>query len=167
MTPCLIEDYKWCFVKTLTDQEWAWILRNSSDKTIRWYPIWNEREELDWIGLPFSQILSIVKKDPILDLCSDGVTQLKETLAEIEEEKRGLKRRLMEAHEEIEREKKTSKLRQKRAKWEEKSKAKMKGCLIATDREMCLRRDERNQALLEKRGLKERLKDSQMIEKAL
>ncbi|RDX87454.1 hypothetical protein CR513_31072, partial [Mucuna pruriens] len=45
-TPCPIEDYKWCFVKILTDQEWAQILRNSSNKTIRWYPIWNEREEV-------------------------------------------------------------------------------------------------------------------------
>ncbi|RDX87453.1 hypothetical protein CR513_31071, partial [Mucuna pruriens] len=42
----------------------------------------------------------------------------------------------MEAHEEIERERKTSKLRWKRVKWEEESKAKTKGCLMAVDREI-------------------------------
>ncbi|RDX89270.1 hypothetical protein CR513_29025, partial [Mucuna pruriens] len=84
------------------------------------------KNQLDQIGLPFSQILSIAEKDHVPGLCSDKVTQLKETLAEIEEEKIDLKRRLAKAHEEIEREKKTSKLRQKKAKWEEESKAKMK-----------------------------------------
>ncbi|RDX67984.1 hypothetical protein CR513_53082, partial [Mucuna pruriens] len=43
---------------------------------------------LDRIGLPFGQILSIVEKDPIPSLCSAKVTQLEETLAEIEEEKK-------------------------------------------------------------------------------
>ncbi|RDX65465.1 hypothetical protein CR513_55877, partial [Mucuna pruriens] len=128
-TPCPIEDHKWCFVKTVIDQDLEKHLQqdyslvphmeqkggrpkchNASINYKSWL-----KSQLD-IELPFGQILLIVEKDPIPGLCSDEVTQLKEILAEVEEEKRDLKRKLIKAHEETEREKKISKLRQKRAK---------------------------------------------------
>ncbi|RDX89492.1 hypothetical protein CR513_28777, partial [Mucuna pruriens] len=47
-TLCPIEDHKWCVVKNFMDEEWACFLRKSIDKQIRWYPKWNEREEVIW-----------------------------------------------------------------------------------------------------------------------
>ncbi|RDX63469.1 hypothetical protein CR513_58101, partial [Mucuna pruriens] len=45
-TCCPIEDFKWCWVPNRTKSEWAYFLYNLRDKDIKWYPKWNEREEI-------------------------------------------------------------------------------------------------------------------------
>ncbi|RDY11564.1 hypothetical protein CR513_03755, partial [Mucuna pruriens] len=58
VTTCLVEDLKWCWVKRKTGEEWAHFLRDLTDKVIRWYLKWNEREELPFHtpSLPVGEI---------------------------------------------------------------------------------------------------------------
>ncbi|RDX72872.1 hypothetical protein CR513_47583, partial [Mucuna pruriens] len=45
-TKCLVEDHYWSFVKPLTKSEWTAHLDEATERTIYWYPQWNEREEV-------------------------------------------------------------------------------------------------------------------------
>ncbi|RDX91777.1 hypothetical protein CR513_26186, partial [Mucuna pruriens] len=41
-----IEDFKWCWIKIMSKDLWAKHLDQATERTIRWYPMWNEREEI-------------------------------------------------------------------------------------------------------------------------
>ncbi|RDX83193.1 hypothetical protein CR513_35914, partial [Mucuna pruriens] len=45
-TACPVEDIKWCWIKTMTKDLWARHLDQATKRTIRWYPMWNEREQI-------------------------------------------------------------------------------------------------------------------------
>ncbi|RDX66437.1 hypothetical protein CR513_54796, partial [Mucuna pruriens] len=45
-TTCPIEDFKWSCVKTMTKEQWVRRLGEATERTIRWYPTWNERQEM-------------------------------------------------------------------------------------------------------------------------
>ncbi|RDX69195.1 hypothetical protein CR513_51719, partial [Mucuna pruriens] len=66
--------------------------------------------------------------------------------------------------EEADRERRFLESMNKKAKWEEETRIKIKECLVAADWEMSLRRDERNQLLLKKLELEEELMNSRVVE---
>ncbi|RDX90231.1 hypothetical protein CR513_27929, partial [Mucuna pruriens] len=43
---CPIEDFKWCCIKIMSKDLWAKLFDQVTERTIRWYPAWNEREEI-------------------------------------------------------------------------------------------------------------------------
>ncbi|RDY12211.1 hypothetical protein CR513_03014, partial [Mucuna pruriens] len=45
-TRCPIEDHYWSCVKPLTKAEWTARLDEATKRSIRWYPQWNEREDV-------------------------------------------------------------------------------------------------------------------------
>ncbi|RDY13952.1 hypothetical protein CR513_01043, partial [Mucuna pruriens] len=45
-TTCPIEDFKWSWILPMTKEEWVRKLEEASEKSIRWYPPWNEREQI-------------------------------------------------------------------------------------------------------------------------
>ncbi|RDY00183.1 hypothetical protein CR513_16664, partial [Mucuna pruriens] len=45
-TRCPIEDHYWSCVKPLTKVEWTARLDEAIERSIRWYPQWNEREDV-------------------------------------------------------------------------------------------------------------------------
>ncbi|RDY06359.1 hypothetical protein CR513_09661, partial [Mucuna pruriens] len=45
-TTCPIEDFKWSWIPPMTKEEWVRKLDEASEKSIRWYPPWNEREHV-------------------------------------------------------------------------------------------------------------------------
>ncbi|RDX67903.1 hypothetical protein CR513_53169, partial [Mucuna pruriens] len=47
---CPMEDFRWCFVKLMSNKEWTQYLRRSTDKVVCWYPKWNEKEDLGYRG---------------------------------------------------------------------------------------------------------------------
>ncbi|RDX90041.1 hypothetical protein CR513_28136, partial [Mucuna pruriens] len=45
-TACLIEDFTWSWIKSMSKEQWAKHLSEASERTIQWYPTWNEREQV-------------------------------------------------------------------------------------------------------------------------
>ncbi|RDX92564.1 hypothetical protein CR513_25290, partial [Mucuna pruriens] len=45
-TTCPIEDFKWSWVPPMTNKEWARKLDEATERSVRWYPPWNEREHI-------------------------------------------------------------------------------------------------------------------------
>ncbi|RDX78460.1 hypothetical protein CR513_41265, partial [Mucuna pruriens] len=45
-TTCPIENFKWSWVPPMTNKEWARKLEEASERSVRWYPPWNEREHV-------------------------------------------------------------------------------------------------------------------------
>ncbi|RDY08032.1 hypothetical protein CR513_07788, partial [Mucuna pruriens] len=43
---CPIENFKWCCIKIMSKDLWAKHFDQVTERTIRWYPMWNEREEI-------------------------------------------------------------------------------------------------------------------------
>ncbi|RDY12559.1 hypothetical protein CR513_02627, partial [Mucuna pruriens] len=43
---CPIEDFKWCCIKIMSKDLWAKLFDQITEKTICWYLVWNEREEI-------------------------------------------------------------------------------------------------------------------------
>ncbi|RDY10761.1 hypothetical protein CR513_04671, partial [Mucuna pruriens] len=43
---CPVEDFKWSWILPMTKEEWVRKLDEASEKSIRWYPLWNEREHV-------------------------------------------------------------------------------------------------------------------------
>ncbi|RDY11806.1 hypothetical protein CR513_03472, partial [Mucuna pruriens] len=41
---CPIEDFKWSWIKTMSKLDWTQYLDEAFERTICWYPKWNERE---------------------------------------------------------------------------------------------------------------------------
>ncbi|RDX92417.1 hypothetical protein CR513_25466, partial [Mucuna pruriens] len=99
------------------------------------------------------------------------VRELEENLAQKEAEQRSLKRRLEEASMALDSAKKEVNLgcqlsdqMRKKARVEKEDRLRMGNCLRVEDREMCFRRAEHNQAMVEKEQLKEALLNLKMRE---
>ncbi|RDY10625.1 hypothetical protein CR513_04822, partial [Mucuna pruriens] len=45
-TTCPIEDFKWSWIRSMSKVRWIEYLDRASKRTIRWYPLWNKREQL-------------------------------------------------------------------------------------------------------------------------
>ncbi|RDX74174.1 hypothetical protein CR513_46104, partial [Mucuna pruriens] len=45
-TTCPIEDHRWSCIRPLAKAKWATRLDEATEKTIRWYPQWNKREDV-------------------------------------------------------------------------------------------------------------------------
>ncbi|RDX64791.1 hypothetical protein CR513_56602, partial [Mucuna pruriens] len=45
-TTCPVEDFKSSWIKPMSKARWIEYLDRASKRTIRWYPLWNEREQL-------------------------------------------------------------------------------------------------------------------------
>ncbi|RDY06272.1 hypothetical protein CR513_09755, partial [Mucuna pruriens] len=45
-TACPVEDFKWSWIQPMTKEEWVHKLDEASEKSIHWYPLWNEREHV-------------------------------------------------------------------------------------------------------------------------
>ncbi|RDY04082.1 hypothetical protein CR513_12249, partial [Mucuna pruriens] len=43
---CPMEDFKWCLMKAMTNKEWAQHLRHATERTVCWYPKWNEWKDI-------------------------------------------------------------------------------------------------------------------------
>ncbi|RDX79699.1 hypothetical protein CR513_39840, partial [Mucuna pruriens] len=41
-----IEDFKWSWIRPMTKEAWVRKLDEASERTVRWYPPWNEREHM-------------------------------------------------------------------------------------------------------------------------
>ncbi|RDY07397.1 hypothetical protein CR513_08491, partial [Mucuna pruriens] len=45
-TSCPIKDFKWSWIQPMTKEAWVRRLNEASERTIHWYPPWNEREHM-------------------------------------------------------------------------------------------------------------------------
>ncbi|RDX81757.1 hypothetical protein CR513_37530, partial [Mucuna pruriens] len=177
MTPLLIHSLGPANIEILRSmrQDWELVGQKRPELGIRCHSSSVDYKEwikllIERIKLPFNHIPLTGKKMPDLaTLDSEEVIELRKALASSEEEKRSLKRKLMKAYEEqkialeqANRERRFSKSINKKAKWEEKNRIKIKECLVVADWEMSLKRDGRNQLLSKKLELEEELRNSQV-----
>ncbi|RDX66859.1 hypothetical protein CR513_54326, partial [Mucuna pruriens] len=58
-TACPIEEFKWCWIKTMIRDLWARQLDQATERTICWYPMWNEKEEIIQAGYPAIKVPSV------------------------------------------------------------------------------------------------------------
>ncbi|RDY04087.1 hypothetical protein CR513_12233, partial [Mucuna pruriens] len=59
-TTCPIEDFKWSWIGTMTKEQWVKHLSKASERTIRWYPPWNEPEQAEYpmIRAPSKEVMT-------------------------------------------------------------------------------------------------------------
>ncbi|RDY13607.1 hypothetical protein CR513_01446, partial [Mucuna pruriens] len=205
-TTCPVEDFKWSWIKTMSRDHWTRKLNEALERTICWYPMWNEREELIIPKCPIPGNLGGHQLQPQVDIltsriphdqgpsgrnhdsfhdtwaggpqwraspedqthleehCKKRRLELEETLAQMESKQRSLKKRLKEAsmalaseEKEVSRGQQLSERTSKKAHAKEEDRLRIGNCLRAVNQEMCFRRAECNQVMVEKEQLKEAL----------
>ncbi|RDX74771.1 hypothetical protein CR513_45435, partial [Mucuna pruriens] len=242
-TVCPVEDFKWSCVRTMTKEQWVRRLGEVTERTIRWYPTSNERQEMitncgeypnipllgtqgavnynpeltarqvgypmvlgpskkpsplsggehhekirrawaniirkgaTWrirscgaspeyrawleqrvhlVGLPWGSILHQDQATQAYEIQETlQVKALQGTLEQMKTEQGTLKRKLETALEEARQERRLSDEFSKKARAEKESRLKIGQCLKAIDQEMCSRRAERDQMVIEKEQLEE------------
>ncbi|RDX73134.1 hypothetical protein CR513_47287, partial [Mucuna pruriens] len=164
-TACPIEDFQWCWIKTMSGDLWARQLDQATERTIRWYPMWNEREEIiincgGFPNVPLLGTQGAINYNLKLASRQAGYPVIKVPLVEAMTSFRKLEEAvtaLAFAEQEVSREHQLSDKISKRARVEEKDRIKIGSCLKATNQEMCFRRAEQDRVVLEKEQLKEAL----------
>ncbi|RDY11728.1 hypothetical protein CR513_03557, partial [Mucuna pruriens] len=192
-TACPIEEFKWSWIWTMTKESWIKQLNEASERTIRWYPPWNEREHMivkcegypnrtrscgtspsyrAWlenrvklVGLPWGRIQHQDREAQSYEVQETlKIGELEGALEQMKAEQKDLKRRLETAMEEVHQERQLKDETTKRAQAERETRLKVGSFLRAEDKEMCSKRVERDQLAIEKEQLEEALLNAKMRE---
>ncbi|RDX76681.1 hypothetical protein CR513_43303, partial [Mucuna pruriens] len=76
-TKCPIEYHNWSWIKPMTKAEWTICLDEATEKSIRWYPRWNKREDVTikcrgFSNVPLMGTQGAINYNPVLTLRQAG-----------------------------------------------------------------------------------------------
>ncbi|RDY03630.1 hypothetical protein CR513_12766, partial [Mucuna pruriens] len=87
-TECLMEDFKWSWIITMSKEHWVRQLSEASERTICWYPPWNERENMitryrGYPNIPLLGIQGAINYNPELVSRQAGYPMIRAPLEEV------------------------------------------------------------------------------------